>query len=328
MRRFRSSRGDAANALYLLIMVNVLVYTFRDDLRPYMSIYAINNGGYLSMLSSMFSHINPRHLLLNMLALHRYGSEVFVNSSSRTWRSFFTVLLSYLVCGVGSFLGIEWLSSYHDRQWQRKVSSARTASKCTYWMCQTFNTWWGQDVTSLVTNYWADWATFVTYGDEVMAIWQYKLVLRVGASGVVYGFMGMRLITAFVSSHHTRLDALDLFFLVGTLAHDLSMSPISLANLRDVVFFKDDGVDHAAHLFGALVGMTWAVLLLSWGRLFKFPLTWWRGEGRRLGGSWEQGPSDNTMSDEQDRGRREQSRLLNNRNNGGRGRRPPERTML
>lgn len=274
--------------------------------------------------------MEPAHLFMNMIALHRYGSELFVNSSSRKWQSVFVIIVSYVACGIGAFWGIELLSYFHEYQWEQKLSKARDASRCTHWLCDSLNGALGEDVSSYFTNTWADVTTSFQFADLKMSMWYYKAIYRIGASGVVYGWMGGRLITSWFSPHHSRLHGLDYFFLIATLAHDLKESPLSLDDLRMSALLESDGVDHAAHLMGAIFGMFWALALILWEKVTSFGFggrRWWGssggGTGRRLGARWE----DEQLLHQQQQQRRDNSRLLNSQ--GGDQRRPlNERTML
>lgn len=99
MARRSSSAEQALNAIHLLIGLNILVHMFRDDLKSQLSLnktYRIFDGNIQSMVVSMFYHMEPAHLAINMLALYQYGNELFVNSSSKRWRSFLMVLFAYL----------------------------------------------------------------------------------------------------------------------------------------------------------------------------------------------------------------------------------------
>ena len=250
---------------------------------------------------------------MNMIALHRYGSELFVNKSSKQWQSSFVVFLSYVVCGIGAFIGIELLSHYHEYQWEQTLKSARDSNKCTHWFCDSLNDVLGSDVSSIFTNAFADVSTSFQFADVKLSMWYYQIIHRIGASGVVYGWMGMRLITSWLSPCHSRLDGLDYFFLVATLAHDLNGSPLSLEDLRMSVLLEGDGVDHAAHIMGAVFGMVWAITLILCEKVASFGLfeglRWrWRGNngGRRLGATWE----DEQLIQQQRQQRVQNSRLL------------------
>lgn len=268
---------------------------------------------------------------MNMIALHRYGSELFVNSSSRRWQSIFMVMVSYVACGIGAFGGIELLSRYHEYQWEQKLNNARSASRCNHWLCDSLNDVWGEDISSYFTNALADFTTSFQFADIKLSMWYYQVIYRIGASGVIYGWMGMRLLTSWMSPYHSRLDGLDYFFLIATLAHDLKESPISLEDLRISVLLEGDGVDHAAHIMGFVFGMIWALVLILWEKVTTFGLfgsrwRWWGrsggGAGRRLGARCE---DEQQVMHEQGQQRRQNSRLLNRRSSS---QRPRERAIL
>jgi len=281
------------------------------------------------MLLSAFYHVEPTHLFLNMIALYRYGSELFVKASSRKWQSVIVVVISYVACGIGAFWGIELLSRYHEYQWEQKIEDARDASKCTHWLCNSLNEALGEDVSSLFTNAFADLATSFNLADVKVSMWYYRVMYRIGASGVVYGWMGMRLLTSWMSPHHSRLDSFDYFFLIATLAHDLNESPISLEDLTMSVLLEGDGVDHAAHVMGAAFGMIWALVLILWERMTSFGSLggrwrWWGSSrnGRRLG---TRGEDEQRIYEQQQQQRRQNSRLLNR---GSRAQQSRDRTVL
>lgn len=335
-RRTTDSVEQAQNALHLLIGLNILVYMFRDDLASQLSLsktYRIFDGNIQSMVVSMFYHMEPPHLMINMLALYQYGNALFVHSSSRRWRSFYMILFAYIgefgrdrifnsrhlspaicsslnafispVCGILSFKGLEILSRYHEHQWRTKLSSARDANKCTHWLCDSINKGFGTEVTSLLTNAWSDLTTSLPFTNIVSSMYHFQLVRRIGASGVVYGWMGMRLVTSLFSQYHSRMSSWDYFFLISTLAHDLSKSPLTLDDLRNSTFLEGDGIDHAAHFFGAIGGMLLAICIMVWDKASFYRS--WQGQGRRLGERRE----DEQRRAELDQRRRERSRLLN-----------------
>jgi hypothetical protein len=95
-----NSAQDALNAINILIGLNVLAHMFRDDLSSQLKLnkesYRIFDGNIQSMFVSMFYHMEPAHLAINMLALYQYANELFVNSSSKKWRSLSMVIFAYL----------------------------------------------------------------------------------------------------------------------------------------------------------------------------------------------------------------------------------------
>ena len=309
----RSSSSGAKSGLTFLILINVLVHLFRkNDFRNHLHVhntYRINDGDLSSMLLSIIYHMDSTHLLVNMLSLNRYGSEVFVHTSSRRWSSSFVLLvLSYVVCGIGAFIGVELLSYYHDYQWEKRIQDARLRNRCIHWLCQSINDAVGGDLSSIFTNVWSDWATSFRFSHVRFSMFYYRSIHRIGASGVVYGWMGMRLITSLLSPYHTNLNGIDYFFLTIALAHDLSKSPLSLEDLRLSTFFEEGSVDHSVHLMGFVSGMMWAMLLITLEKVanFGFPSLRWRGGGRRLGAQWEE----DQRRQLQEQQRRQNSRLI------------------
>eukprot|EP00986_Skeletonema_menzelii_P009557 scaffold4380_cov146-Skeletonema_menzelii.AAC.9 len=146
--------------------------------------------------------------------------------------------------------------------------------------------------------------------DIKLSMFYYRSIHRIGASGVVYGWMGMRLITSWVSLHHSRLNGIDYFFLTMAVAHDLSKSPLSLEDFNLSTFFEEDNVDHSVHLMGFVSGMVWAMLLITWEKIsnFGFLNLWrWRGGRRRLGARWEE----EQQRQHREQQRRQHSRLIN-----------------
>jgi len=309
----RRTSERAKTALYLLILINIFIYSYRDELQPYLSLkrsYRIHDGNLKSMLLSIFFHMDPTHLFMNMLALNRYGTELFVYTSSSRWQSTFVIIISYVACGLGAFIGVELLSQYHDYQWESKLRVAREANRCTHWFCNSLNDKLGTDISSYFTNAWADLTTSVQNVDIKVSLWYNQMIYRIGASGVVYGWMGMRLVTSAFSPYHRSMDTFDLFIILATLAYDLNQSPITLDDLRLSTLLEGDGVDHSAHLVGFMFGMAYAFILIYWIRFTLYGgLSWWRGgrNGRRLGTRWE----DEQRIQQQREQRRQNSRLIN-----------------
>lgn len=308
------SMDRAKSGLTFLILINVIVHLlFRhDDFRQNLHLhktYRINGGNFSKMLLSMIYHMDSTHLLVNMLSLNRYGSEIFVQSSSRRWHSFFLVVASYAICGIGAFVGIELLSHYHEYQWEQRLEEARWKHRCKHWLCQSINHAVGGDVLSTFTNLWSDWKTSFQFADIKLSMFYYRSIHRIGASGVVYGWMGMRVMTSWTSPHHSRLNGIDYFFLTLAVAHDFSKSPLSLEDLKLSTFFEEGSVDHSVHWMGFIFGMIWAILLITWEKVSNvgFGIVRWRGNGRRLGAMWEE----QQQRQYQEQQRRQNSRLVN-----------------
>ena len=147
-------------------------------------------------------------------------------------------------------------------------------------------------------------------------------IKRIGASGVVYGWMGMRLATSWLSPYHRRMDALDFFYVVLSLAYEFRHNPLTIDDLRLSTLMESDGIDHQAHIMGALFGIIFAVSLIQWDKLCDY-LKFRRGAGRRLGSRWE----DEQRIRQREADRRRNSRLINDNASNASSRRR-ERTML
>jgi membrane associated rhomboid family serine protease len=183
---------------------------------------------------------------------------------------------------------------------------------------------------SYLTNAWADLTTNIMYADVRAGMWYHRAVYRIGASGVVYGWMGMRRVTSAISPFHSRLNALDYAFVVATLMHDLRESAFTLEDFRRLPsVLEGDGIDHAAHVTGAISGIILAASLILWEKLPSYRSLRWKwggGGGMRLGSRWDE--DERLMQEQrQNRQRIQNSRLLNP-DGGGQQPRRRERTNL
>jgi hypothetical protein len=190
---------------------------------------------------------------------------------------------------------VQQLSSNHQRQWTTKLNNAGNS----------INQGFGTDVTSFFSNLWSEMTNSLPFADVLSSVYHFQLVRRIGASGVIYGFWGMRLITSLFSAYHSRMSSWDYFFAVGILAHDLSKCPLTWDKINMSTFLEGDGIDHAARFAAAIGGMILALCIMIWVRVSS--VRSWRGDGIRLGERWE----DEQRRAELDQQRRERSRLLN-----------------
>jgi membrane associated rhomboid family serine protease len=93
---FRYSFG---NATLFLIAVNVLFfgvqYFFPGAVEPYLALYmpAVAHGWVWQLLSYMFLHGSPTHLIFNMIGLYFFGTQIERRTGTKEF------LLFYLLCG-------------------------------------------------------------------------------------------------------------------------------------------------------------------------------------------------------------------------------------
>ena len=120
---------------------------------------------------------------------------------------------------------------------------------------------------SSLTNAFAELITLIQFAEVCISMYYFQLMYRIGASGVVYGWMGMRLVKSLMLPNLSRLNALDCFFLISALVHDLQESALSLDDFQKIPLLEGDGIDHTAHVMGVVSGMIWALLLILWEKL-------------------------------------------------------------
>ena len=103
---------------------------------------------------------------------------------------------------------------------------------------------------SFLTTAFAELITLIQYAEVHISMYYFQLMYRIGASGVVYGWMGMRLVKSLMLPNFSRLYALDRFFLISALAHDLQESVLSLDDFQKIPLLEGDGIDHTVWLAG------------------------------------------------------------------------------
>mmetsp|Transcript_60655 Transcript_60655/g.179863 ORF Transcript_60655/g.179863 Transcript_60655/m.179863 type:complete len:268 (-) Transcript_60655:1173-1976(-) len=256
-------------ALGGIVAANVAFFLRRDDFSPWPNSHTVYGISLSSVATSMFHHADASHLVVNMICLWRYGNEVFVRTSSRVWSAPIVIVCLYFACGILASYGTLLLSCLYEKQWQRRLQEMREAVSCSHWLCQT--TAYGT-----VTQPMADLFTYANHSSEAAALWRFKLSRRLGASGAVYGLLGLRIVTSVLSPFHRRLSHLDVVLIAAQVAQEISEIPFSLSSLS---MKWADGVDHACHLFGLVSGASLGIFLHYYTQSSKN----WRGEGVRLG---------------------------------------------
>ena len=95
------------------------------------------------------------------------------------------------------------MSKLQDHVWESSKRDTRNSFRCTHWLCDTVNDVFGSgtvDVTSRITSVFSDASFVVARSDAKLAFEDYRWAYKIGSSGVVFGWMGMRLVTSVLSS--------------------------------------------------------------------------------------------------------------------------------
>lgn len=259
-RRF-VSLPQARHAMAAVIVANVAVFFYQQKqlrenqhqilfgVRWQEQFFSVMNSTLPTMIVSMFSHLNLEHLLGNMIALEYYGRQVFVNTTSRTWRNPLAFTLLYFGSGVGGFAGASLLSSLYDRQWDRKLSAMR----------DTF----AQSSPAFIPASWsqaaADAWTYASHLDGVTSNFMFRFSPRIGASGAVFGVMGARVYTSMAnSSNFTKMTRTEAASMFARAAVECSLLPIHFDMLSTIV---QDNVDHVGHAAGFVCGLLIGALI-------------------------------------------------------------------
>ena len=131
LSRLFSSIEIAQLSLYLLIAINI-GFAVSGTLST-RDLHRVGHTNVQSMIASVFYHTDYVHLFVNMVAIHRYGTQLFVLSSPKAvWQSVWIILISYLVCGIGAFRGIETMSKLQDHVWESSKRDTRNSFRCTH----------------------------------------------------------------------------------------------------------------------------------------------------------------------------------------------------
>ena len=271
--------ASARHALWGTIAVNILVFAWnKDKAIEYHHLFSVRNQTLSTMLVSMFMHGDDEHLITNMIGLAIYGRRVFQkdhddNTSGSIWKDPLLFLTLYFGSGIGGFLGVSMLSSWHERQWQSKLAHNRQA------LAQTMTWLWGSGRrTGRISQSLADTFTYVTNWYSATNKFMYNAMPRIGASGAVYGVLGARVYTDLLApkaapQNHT-ISTVEVVYLATQIALEVAHCPLRLESI-DV--FMLENVDHVAHAAGFFSGMLLAAAIERWS------LSWWTDGRRRQG---------------------------------------------
>lgn len=217
-------------AIMAIIIGCVIAYACIED-SSFRHFIFDHGASISSLVNYLLYHLDYSQLGLSMMAIHRYGKQLFVHSSSRKcWQSVWVILVSFLICACGILASAGFVSclAYHGQLDPMEILP--------------------------------------------VVIIQAPLIVGcpIWPSSVAYGLMGMRLVTASLSSSHSRLNGLDLIIVVAAPVRAfyslwLSKSEQSSKSVHEFALWlpQDEIVENHVLLFGSVVvGVIWALLII------------------------------------------------------------------
>ena len=245
---------QAQEAIMATVLLNTVMFLQKDEMSEFFSVY---NQRLKSMLVSMFSHADAPHLLFNMASLLTNSHQVFVATSSDTWKNALSFLAVYLGSGLGGYGSVSALSFLHQRQWDQTIHRTRSG-----WSQAT-----GFDWTWPVADAW----TYLSNLETATNRFWFNAIPRIGASGAVMGVLGARVYTSLlqqpsrqaggdyyhaVPPWHGRMTGLEMARIASLLAVEFARVPLKLDSIP-----LQDNVDHVAHVGGFLSGVCIAAII-------------------------------------------------------------------
>ena len=227
-RLSRSKYGELTlHAMMAIIIGCVIAYACIED--SSFRHFIFDNGASIpSLVNYLLYHLDYSQLGLSMMAIHRYGKQLFVHPSSRKcWQSVWVIIVSFLICGMGASVGFLSFLAYHG-----------------------------------------------PLDPEILRVVIIEAPFIVGSpfgpSSVAYGLMGMRLVTALLSSSHSRLNGLDLIIVVAAPVRAfyflwLSKSEHSSKSVYEfALWLAQEGIgeNHVLHFGSVVVCVIWALLII------------------------------------------------------------------
>lgn len=258
------SWSTAKGLLLATINLNVLkhIVTGGKNNRDW-SFSASDKTSWLHMLISMFSHNGDSHLFWNMFFLYTYGLEVFDTprqAKGSKWKNPWAFVFIYFVSGLGAFVGVIVLAKILSNQLESEIESTRSIlQNVTNEIEFTFSMEKDSNVCSASLN-----DLFVLINELRTKIAYhvfFSYAPRVGASGAIFGLMGARYVTAHYSPEHEPLSDGDMHGLAARFVTGITQTPWTLNRL---ILYRT-ATDHAAHIFGLLIGMATTAVWLKWG---------------------------------------------------------------
>jgi len=221
-----------------------------------------------SILFSLFSHSETDQLCINLLVLLFMGSELFVFTSSKTWKNSF--LFIYVGSGVLTYAGlftIRSLSNFYLNQ-----SAVRTGiGLCSWRICDDLGLNFVWHVINSVMKH------CKKVGRAVDWWWLNFASGQVGANGAVFGVVGARLNTALFSHWHRKIKFVEVLVIVVWLGNENYFHGLNI----DSKIFSDE-VRFGAQCLGIVGGFFLSFMMQV--IFLQHNYNW--GRGQRLGSAY------------------------------------------
>jgi len=236
MAGFWSARGFTCLTIGVNIAKFVFDLAYGHDSRQLLSMDLDTSIG--ATIVSIFTHVNARHVLRNMVSLFFTSVPVFIDPPPK-WNSPWAFLCIYIPSGLVGFVGNSLVMQVMQADWPGRQNSLELARDTL-----------------------GNWVADVVNGDDYALpardrykIWRHATANLIGASGAVYGMVGARMYTGLFSPYHAPLNMDDLRIVLSLLGEELPRAPLSLDWVVSESF-----LDHSAQLFGFITGMVTACL--------------------------------------------------------------------
>jgi membrane associated rhomboid family serine protease len=252
---------SAQSWIYFTVLLNFYCFYYQDYYIERYPPHSLNDFNIWNMIISMFYHADTVHLFSNMIGLLIYSESLFISTRSSCWKHVATFLVLYFGCGIlGSIVTHYFSLYYYQFLWNSRLSAAQNKLSC--------DSWWCENALNYLTKPLATAWTYSYYWKEYVALAVSRSVLRIGASGGVYGLIGARLMTGLFSPDHAPLSY---FMIVWILMHvivDLAGVPTSLDDLSQKLWktgkydkTEEQMIDHICHISSFICGLCMAILM-------------------------------------------------------------------
>jgi membrane associated rhomboid family serine protease len=252
---------SAQSWVYVTLVLNLYCFYYQDYYIERYPPHSLNDCNIWNIVISMFYHADTVHLFSNMIGLFVYSESLFISTRSSYWRHVVTFLVLYFGCGIlGSIITHYFSIYYYQFLWNSRLSDVHSKVSCDSWFCE--------NALNYITKPFATAWTYSYYWKEYVALAVSRSILRIGASGGVYGLIGARLYTGLFSIDHASLSYFMMTWILMHVVVDLAGIPTSLDDLSQRLWkagrhdnTEEQMTDHICHISSFLCGFCLAMVI-------------------------------------------------------------------